>query len=134
MHNNKENPQDAADKGNGTVGSQMAGMSKARLKTKIYKTIHPITQQFYSDESWQGVKQVWDAFDGLDLDWNMTESYYGSGQYDKTMPPERKTWKFEINFTNQVGKPSKMYGVLVAAGGGKIDDPLSRYDITVNMG
>jgi len=27
-----------------------------------------------------------------------------------------------------------MHGVLVAAGGGKIDDPLSRYDITVNMG
>ena len=114
--------------------AQMTGTSKASLKNKIYKVIAPITKQFYSDESWEGVNQVWKAFDGLGLDWNMTEAYYGSGQYDKTVPPERKTWKFEINFTNQKGRPNVMYGVLVAAGAGSVEDPLSRYDITVNMG
>jgi len=114
--------------------AQMTGMSKARLKTKIYKTIIPITQQIYSDESWQGVNRVWKAFDELGLDWNMTESYYGSGQYDKTMPPERKTWKFEINFTNQNGRQNTMYGVLIAAGAAGVDDPLARYDIIVSMG
>ena len=114
--------------------AQMTGTSKASLKNKIYKTITPITQQMYSDESWQGVNKVWKAFDELGLDWNMTESYYGSGQYDKTVPPERKTWKFEINFTNQRGRQNIMYGVLGAAGAGSVSDPLSRYDITVNMG
>jgi hypothetical protein len=64
----------------------------------------------------------------------MTEAYYGSGQYDKTMPPQRKTWKFEIRFTNPKGKQNVMYGALVAAGAGSVKDPLDRYDITVNMG
>jgi len=114
--------------------AQEEGISRQRLKTQIYKAIAPITKQFYSDDSWQGVSQVWKAFDNLGLDWNMTEAYYGSGQYDKTMPPQRKTWKFEIRFTNPKGKQNVMYGALVAAGAGSVKDPLDRYDITVNIG
>jgi len=114
--------------------NQKTGTSKKSLKNKIYKIIAPITQKMYSDDYWQGVGLVWKAFDELGLDWDMTDNYYGSGQYDKTMPPERKTWKFEINFINERGRPNIMYGVLVAAGSGSVEEPLSRYDITVNMG
>jgi len=114
--------------------AQITGTSKASLKRKIYKIITPITQRIYSDESWQGVSRVWKAFDELGLDWNMTDAYYGTEKYDKTMPPKSKTWKFEINFINERNRQNIIYGTLTAHGSGTVDDPLSSYDITVNMG
>ena len=108
-------------------------ISRPTLLRRLYKDITPYTRGFFSDSSWQAVRKVWDTFDKLALDWGITDNYYGNGPYDKTVPPERKTWKFEIRFRNEKGNPNKIFGTLTAAGAGKVDDPLSRYDITVVM-
>ena len=47
------------------------------------------------------------------------------------MPPQGKRWTFEINFTDNTGKPKKIFGNLTAAGAGSVQDPLEKYDITV---
>jgi|TARA_Y100000034_G_scaffold3909_1_gene4639 hypothetical protein len=106
---------------------------KRSLINKIYKKIKPRITGFFRDNDWRNVSKIWKELDKLDLDWYGTENYYGVGKYDKTLPPERKTWKFEINFINQNNRSDRIYGYLVAAGSGKKDDPLERYDITVVM-
>jgi hypothetical protein len=106
---------------------------KRTLINKIYKKIKPKMRGFFRDNDWRNVQKIWYELDKLDLDWYGTENYYGAGKYDKTLPPERKTWKFEVNFINQNNRADIIYGYLVAAGSGKKDDPLDRYDITVVM-
>jgi len=108
-------------------------VSRQTLLRRLYKDIEPITRGFFRDNSWQSVKKVWNHFDRLDLNWHITDNYYGNGHYDKTVPPERKRWHFEINFKNEKGNPNKIVGTLTAAGAGSVEDPLSRYDITVVM-
>jgi len=112
--------------------SQISGqeaVSKQSLKNKIYKVIGPLIKGFFSDESWQGVRRVWDSFDSMGIDWHMTDA-----KYDGNMPPQNKMWKFEIDFINNRGKPDKLYGVLTASGAATVDDPLAKYDITVVIG
>ena len=109
------------------------GINKRKLVDTLYRQIYPLTQGFFHDESWEGINRIWRALDELGVDWNVTDSYYGEGRYDHTLPSERKTWKFEIRFTNERGKPDTIYGTVVAAGGGSIEEPLEKYDITVVM-
>lgn len=114
-------------------GSSSGPISKVSLIHKIYKVITPITQGFFRDESWQAVRKVWDKFNELGLNWGIIDNYYGRGSNDHTLPPQNKTWKFEIKFTNNKGKPDIIYGTLTAAGGGSVEEPLERYDLTVVM-
>lgn len=104
-------------------------ISKQSLKNKIYKVIGPYIKGFFTDESWESIRKIWDIFDEMGLNWAMTDS-----KYDGNVPPQNKTWKFEIDFINNKGKQDKIYGMVTAAGAGTVDDIFSRYDITVVMG
>lgn len=106
---------------------------KKKLVREIYRYINPVTGGFFSDESWQGVRRVWQSLNKLGLDWNMTDTYYGSGHYDGEFPKKSKIWKFEVHFTNQNGRPDTIYGNVTASGNGPVADPLLRYDVNVVM-
>ncbi len=106
-------------------------VAKETLKGRIYKEIRPLMRGFFKDDAWQAVHKIFSKFTDLGLDWDIYESHYGNQKYDKTFPPERKVWYFEIHFTNNKGKKNKIHGSLTAAGAGTVDDPLDRYDITV---
>lgn len=110
-------------------GDLNSGISKKTFVNQLYRAINPYTKGFFTDTSWQPIHNVINVFKEMNLDWNLIKSYY-----DNEMPNKSKTWKFEINFTNNRGKPDKIYGTIVAAGAGTVDDPLSRYDVTVVMG
>ena len=109
--------------------SQSVGASKQSFKNKLYKAIAPYTKGLFSDTSWQAIQNIWKVLDNIGVDWAMTDA-----KYDGKVPPESKYWKFEINFTNNKGRPDKLYGVVTAHGAGSVEDPLSKYDITVVMG
>ena len=108
-------------------------LRKPQLIKMLYNEIDHLTKGFKSDTGWGNVQKIWKVFDDLDLDWGITKSYYGAHEHDHTLPSKSKTWKFEIDFTNQNQKPDKIYGYLVAAGAGSVEDPLDKYDITVVM-
>ena len=110
--------------------SGISGVSKQSLKNKIYKVIGPNIKGFFDDQSWEAIRNnIWNVLDQMGLDWSMTDA-----KYDGNVPPQSKTWKFEINFTNNKGRPDKLYGNVVAAGAGTVEDPLSKYDITFIIG
>jgi len=118
---------------NQTNQNSFVGIHKKQLVSKLYKVIDRYTKGFYSDESWNAVHQIFKEFDKLNLDWNLTDNFYGNQKYDHTMPPEKKQWKFEIDFINDRGNPDKIYGTIVASGGGSVEDPLEKYDVIVVM-
>ena len=109
------------------------GKSKQQAIAIVNRKIIPQEQikGFFSDDSWQGVQQIWNAFNQAGLDWNIAGSdYYPNGNN----PMGGKIWKIEINFINNKGKPTILYGTVTAAGAGTMEDPLSRYDITAYVG
>jgi hypothetical protein len=122
--------------------AQMSGISKQSLKTKIYKTLYPISKGIFSDDSWVPVHEMFKALDGLGLEYVMTGSDYGvSPSFQQTwtgegwkIPNDYKEWKFEIDFTNNKGKPNKLYGIIIAHGAASMESPLDKYDITFNIG
>lgn len=81
---------------------------------------------FFDDEFWRPVQRIWDQFNRMGIPFSITES-----RYEKERGvPVRKIWKFEVPLTNERGKPQIVYGQVVAAGAGSVEDPLERYDVT----
>ena len=75
------------------------GKSNAQARTIVNKIIPKMTG-IYSDQSWEGVAQIWNAFDNAGLNWAMTDSQYLK---DERQNPTAKTWKFEVYFSNNKG-------------------------------
>jgi len=100
-------------------------INKPVLVRNLNKIIGNVSKGFFTDEYWRGPQKVWDALNAIGVDWHITSSDYDR----KNSPPQSKTWKFEVMFTNPRGKAAKLYGHLVASGAGSVADPLSRYDV-----
>jgi len=120
-----------------STGLGADGLSKAKLKTLIYKETKKCTHnKLYSDKYWKGPQCVWDAFNRLNFNWHITKSEYMNNKDDAKMGitmPSRKEWHFEIMWDNDKGKHTKMNGHLTAAGAGSVSDPLEKYDLVLIM-
>jgi len=107
------------------------GKSNQQARNLVNRKIIPqdSIRGFFSDDSWEGVRQIWTAFDNAGLNWGVTDSnYYPTSDGH---PMGGKTWNVEIKFTNNKGKPTVLGGIITAAGAGTVEDPLGRYDIVV---
>jgi len=105
------------------------GKSNAQARAFVNRKVipHDAIAGMFSDEGWDGIRQIWTAFDQAGLDWNIAKSdYYPNGDN----PMGGKIWNVEINFTNNKGRPTVLRGTVTAAGAGTVEDPLARYDIT----
>lgn len=119
------------------VGQNPLDGKSAKQARNIVSKIVPYDKikGLFSDKDWSGVSQIWKAFNAYALNWQITKSdYYKDHNDPNAQMPVGKRWTFEIDFTNDKGKPMKLYGSVVAAGAGTVQDPLSRYDIVVNLG
>ncbi len=94
----------------------------AITKKKINKIIGATSKGFFSDESWTGVHNVWNAIRNMGVDLDVTSADY---QHDSQGRPVRKVWGFTVTVDQK-----SYVGRLVASGAGSVEDPLSRYDIT----
>ena len=117
-------------------------ISKKSLSNKLHKILYPISQGIFSDDSWVPVHEIFKTIDSLGLSYTITSTEYGvSPSFQQTwtrekwkIPNDYKEWKFEIDFTNNRGKPDKLYGSVIASGCGQISEPLEKYDLVVTMG
>jgi len=106
------------------------GRSNTSARNAVHKLVHPHTKGLFADQDWSNVNKVWNAMNAAGLDWNITNTEYGKNNEGT---PSYKLWKFEIRFTNKTGRPTTLHGVLTAHGAGTVQDPLSKYDITVSV-
>jgi hypothetical protein len=119
-----------------STGLGADGLSKARLKTLLYKETKKCTyNKLYKDSGWNGPQCIWDTFNDLNLNWHITKSEYHTEKNPaKSMTfqmPVRKEWQFEIQWDSNKGRPMKLGGHVTAAGAGSVDDPLSKYDVNM---
>lgn len=84
----------------------------------------------HRDEYWRPVQALWKAFDKAGIPWSISKSEYQYESMGGERVPARKVWRFEIPFTSDRGRPGIVYGQVVAAGAGSVEDPLSVYDVT----
>ena len=119
------------------TGMGVDGLSKQKLKTLLYKETKKCTyNKLYKDQTWQGVKCIWDIFKKLDLNWQLEKSEYRHERGVQNMSnrggmPVAKEWTFTIMWDDNKGKYKKMGGNVTAAGAGSVEDPLDRYDVTM---
>jgi len=107
--------------------SEIDGVSDKKIAiNRIYNKVSPLIKGFFSDTGWENVHKVFKVFESMGLDWSIVKA-----EYDGSMPPQRKTWYFEISFVDKLGKPKRIGGNLTAAGAGRVEDPLERYDISL---
>ena len=103
------------------------GMTPAQAKRTLNNLIpHDQIKGFFDDDSWQGIQQIWNAFNEAGVNWGISDSQYSS---DPNSNPNGKTWTVEVAFTDKRGKPSQVYGNVRAAGAGSVENPLARYDV-----
>lgn len=116
---------------NENAGMGADGLSKARLKTLINKETKSCWyNKVYKDQYWQGPKCIWDTFDRLNFNYVITKNQY---RHDEKGVPSGKEWYFEIYWHDNKTKYQTLKGYLVAAGAGTVADPLSRYDIVLQI-
>lgn len=122
-----------------TQGSDaLDGKSKTNAKNWVLGKINRHTKGFYRDNSWRPIHAIWKDFDKLRLKWHMTESHYEeemitTSDGSRYSVPIRKIWSFEVCFVNNRDKEDRLYGRIVAAGAGSVEDPLDRYDVNVTL-
>ena len=109
------------------MASAVDGMSKRKLVNLVNHTITKAKLNgFFRDQYWQPIQRLWKEFEKAGIPVGITKS-----DYEKERGvPVRKVWLFEVEFTNERGRPDKVYGRVVAAGAGSVDDPLETYDVT----
>jgi hypothetical protein len=112
------------------------GLSKARLKTLLYKETKKCTfNKIYKDKGWSGPQCIWDTFNRLDLAWHIDNAEYKRHKDDPgAAMPTSKEWTFTIHWNSKeggLGKHMKMSGIVTAAGAGSVKDPLDKYDVNM---
>lgn len=110
------------------VGFSDTPMSKSTAIRRLYKLIGRTTTGIFHDNSWQPVHQFFRLLLGTGASYQLTKTEYGK---DARGIPSSKTWWFTVDSLNPAGKGQRINGYIVAAGAGSVDDPLSRYDLTV---
>ena len=105
-------------------------MNRSQAVKRLYKLIGRIPDGFFRDNSWRPIHQIFDVFRKNGVEYEITSTEYFK---DDEGRPNAKMWKIEITFIGKSGRPQIIYGTITGAGAGSVDDPLSRYDVTVTL-
>ena len=100
------------------------------MKNKIYRALDKsnLTKGFFNDDSWQGVKSIVNLLSSID---GVIDVSCGSKNGGYRENKEGTKWKeYELQVDTVQGP---IFGNLNAHAAGSVEDPFSRYDITVTL-
>jgi len=103
------------------------GKSKSSARNYIYRLIGDMTKGFFTDDSWENVNAIWKRLDEAGIENIMSDAKYYHNEQGESAG---KMWKFEVPFVNSKGKEDILYGTLIAAFAGTVEDPTGRYDLS----
>lgn len=107
--------------------SLLDGVSKQKAARFVNEIISRHTRGLFKDESWEAVNVIWKDLADRNVAYTITSSEYVKDHFSGM--PTAKIWKFTIEFTNDKGRPTTLYGVITASGAGSVSDPLEKYDL-----
>ena len=96
----------------------------------MWQLLHRHTKGFFRDSGWNPVHKTFKELSrhGVDYVIKSSDYYWDQGKMSG------KVWRFEVEFYNDKGRPTTLYGTITAAGAGSVKDPLDRYDLTAVIG
>lgn len=110
------------------------GMTKRSALRLINKLIDPHTKGIFRDDSWRPVHAIFKTLDRAAIPYVVESAEYGVSPTRRQMEgdrvmPDYKEWKVTVEFENNKGRKTKLYGVIMASGAGSVENPLDRYDL-----
>ena len=103
------------------------GMRKQQAAKKVNEIMARHTRGFFTDEYWQPINAIFKDLREEGIDWEMISNKYIEN--DK-VTPTGKMWRITVSFKNEKLLPASLYGTITASGGGSVQSPLDRYDVT----
>jgi len=107
--------------------SSLDGLKKTKATKIVNGILEPFTHGLFRDDDWSNITRIFKALTENDIPYELTKTFYGHSEINGN--PDSKTWVFEINFVNEKGRPTILYGRIVASGAGSVESPLDKYDI-----
>lgn len=103
------------------------GFNNQKARKFVFNIMNKaLTKTFYTDEYWQGPKEIFNALKDNNIEYTLDKNEYGPAM-------KYKTWYITVSFMNDKNKETIMHGSITAHGAGTVKDPLSRYDVTVQI-
>jgi len=109
-----------------TKTNPLDGMTKVKAVRTIRNLIYKYTKGIFSDTDWSNVNKIFAELNANNIPYVIKSADY---RHNDAGVSVAKVWKFEIEFLNDRGRPSILYGYVTASGSGSVQDPLSKYDI-----
>lgn len=106
--------------------SSLDGMTNREARREINNLLHKYTGGVHHDDSWIPINNIFKVFQSAMINYTIVSAKY---EEDSRGMPFRKTWKVEIEFVNERGRPTTLYGTIIASGMGPVGSPLDSYDI-----
>jgi hypothetical protein len=107
------------------------GMSNREAKKFVNELLTRHTKGYFRDEAWNPIRKTFKELDRHNVNYKVLDSKYRKNEDGNLVS---KRWLFEVNFTNDKGRDTKLSGTMVASGGGSVADPLDRYDVVAYIG
>ena len=107
----------------GMTRQQVAKLVNAVIDRAPIKGMH-------RDEYWRPINAIWQGLQRAGIPYAITGSEYQHEMVEGRRTPMRKVWNFEVNFKNNRGRDTTVYGRVIAAGAGSVESPLDVYDVT----
>ncbi|MBR4792569.1 MAG: hypothetical protein IK038_02780 [Bacteroidaceae bacterium] len=106
---------------------------KRALKNKLYKALKPINGKYYSDENWQAITDFKNIVkpllpENLDL-----EVFCFDGGYRKSRDGLSQWKEYFFQIYDKAASKDVLTGQINCAAAGSVEDPFSRYDVTITM-
>jgi hypothetical protein len=106
------------------------GLKKEKVKKALYKImkLDSLNGKYFTDTSWAPIHTALKVLDSVNIPYTIEKDEY---KKDDKGTPISKEWLVRFDFKNEKGKDTFLYLLIVAAGAGSVQDPLSRYDLVV---
>jgi hypothetical protein len=108
------------------TGLGLEGVSNNKAKKFLNDLMARHTKGVFKDDSWEPVHALFEEFKKQNINYTIVSTEYKDNERGT---PTAKEWRVEFDFTNDKGRPTKLYGMIRASGMGTLDDVLARYDI-----
>lgn len=106
------------------------GLKKEKVKKALSKILKldELNGKYFGDQSWTPIHKLFDTLSKVNIPYKIEREEY---KKDDSGKPISKEWLVGFDFKNEKGKDTFLYLLIVAAGAGTVEDPLSRYDLVM---
>lgn len=113
--------------------SKLESVDKRSLKNRLYKALRPINGKYYSDENWQAIQDFKQIVNGVIEEPLRLDVFAFDGGY-RTSKDGYTHWKeYDFEIYDSSTNKHVVDGKITCSAAGTVEDPFSRYDVTITM-